>query len=84
MITIGELLRKLWSLRSCFLILPPGALLPMGLKMRWSMMWANIGVPSSDVPAEVELLHMRIERHGMTPRGGATKYLPVAPFTNMV
>ena len=26
-------------------------------------MWANIGVPSSDVPAEVELLHMRIERH---------------------
>ena len=26
-------------------------------------MWANIGVPSSDVPAEVELLHMRIEHH---------------------
>ena len=24
----------------------------------------NIGVPSSDVPAEVDLLHMRIERHG--------------------
>ena len=23
-----------------------------------------IGVPSSDVPAEVESLHMRIERHG--------------------
>ena len=45
MIKIGELLRKLWSLRSCFLILPPG----------------NIGAPSSDVPAEVELLHMRIE-----------------------
>ena len=26
-------------------------------------MWANIGVPSSDVPAEVDSLHMRIERH---------------------
>ena len=26
-------------------------------------MWANIGVPSSDVPAEVDLLHMRIESH---------------------
>ena len=26
-------------------------------------MWANIGVPSSDVPAKVDLLHMRIERH---------------------
>ena len=58
-----RLLRKLWSLRSCFLILPPGALLPRGLKVRWSVTWANIGVPSSDVPAEVDLLHMRIERH---------------------
>ena len=27
------------------------------------MTWANIGVHSSDVPAEVELLHMGIERH---------------------
>ena len=25
--------------------------------------WTNIGVPSSDVPAEVESLHMRTERH---------------------
>ena len=32
MIKIGELLRKLWSLRSCFLILPPGALTPQGIK----------------------------------------------------
>ena len=32
MIKIGELLRKLWSLRSCFLILPPGALSPQGIK----------------------------------------------------
>ena len=32
MIKIGELLRKLWSLRSCFLILPPGALVPQGIK----------------------------------------------------
>ena len=32
MIKIGELLRKLWSLRSCFLILPPGALAPQGIK----------------------------------------------------
>ena len=29
-IKIGELLRRLWSLRSCFLILPPGALTPQG------------------------------------------------------
>ena len=29
--TIGELLRKLWSLRSSFLILPPGALTPQGI-----------------------------------------------------
>ena len=63
MIKIGELLRKLWSLWSCFLILPPGTLTPQGLKVRWSVTWANIGVPSIDVPAEVELLHMRIERH---------------------
>ena len=61
---IGELLRKFWSLRSCFLILLPGALTPRGLKVRWSVTWANIGVPSSDVPAEVDLLHMRIEHHG--------------------
>ena len=40
-----------------------GHLLPWGLKVRWSMMWGSIGVPSSDVPAEVELLHLRIERH---------------------
>ena len=32
MIKIGELLRKLLSLRSCFLILPPGALAPQGIK----------------------------------------------------
>ena len=32
MIKIGELLRKLWSLRNCFLILPPGALAPQGVK----------------------------------------------------
>ena len=31
------------------------------------MTWANIGVPSSDVPAEVELLHMRIEHHAKRP-----------------
>ena len=30
-IKIGELLRKSWSLRSCFLILPPGALNPQGI-----------------------------------------------------
>ena len=63
MTKIGELSRKLWSLRSCFLILPPGHLLPRVLKVRWSVMWANIGVPSSVVPAEVDLLHMRIGRH---------------------
>ena len=28
----GELLSKLWSLRSCFLILPPGALTPQGIE----------------------------------------------------
>ena len=32
MIKIGELLRKLWFLRSCFLILPPGALTPQGIE----------------------------------------------------
>ena len=32
MIKIGELLRKLWSLRSCFFILPPGALTPQGIE----------------------------------------------------
>ena len=31
-IKICELLRKLWSLRSCFLILPPGALAPQGIE----------------------------------------------------
>ena len=66
MIKIGELLRKLWRLRSCFLILPPGALTSKGLKVRRSVTWANIGVPSSDVPAEVDLLHMRIERHELS------------------
>ena len=40
-----------------------GHLLPRGLKVRWSVVWVNICVPSSDVPAEVDLLHMRIERH---------------------
>ena len=29
-IKMGELLRKFWSSRSCFLILPPGALTPQG------------------------------------------------------
>ena len=32
MIKIGELFRELWSLRSCFLILPPGALTPQGIE----------------------------------------------------
>ena len=32
MIKIGELLRKLWSVRRCFLILPPGALTPQGIE----------------------------------------------------
>ena len=32
MIKIGELLRKLWSLRSCFHILSPGALTPQGIE----------------------------------------------------
>ena len=32
MMKIGKLLRKLCSLRSCFLILPPGALPPQGIK----------------------------------------------------
>ena len=32
MIKISELLRKLWSWRSCFLILPPGALTPQGIE----------------------------------------------------
>ena len=63
MIEIGELLRKLWSSRSCFLSCYQGHLLPRGLKVQWSVTWANIGVPSSDVPAEVDLLHIRIELH---------------------
>ena len=40
-----------------------GTYSPRGLMVRWSVTWANIGVPSSDVPTEVDLLHMRIERH---------------------
>ena len=32
MIKIGELLRKLWSLRSCFNILPPGTHTPQGIE----------------------------------------------------
>ena len=32
MIKIGELLRKLWSLRRCFSILSPGALTPQGIE----------------------------------------------------
>ena len=32
MIKIGELLSKLWSLKSCFNILPPGALTPQGIE----------------------------------------------------
>ena len=40
-----------------------GYLLPRGLKVRWSVTWANVGVPSNDVPAEVDLLHMRVESH---------------------
>ena len=64
MIKIGELLRRLWSLRSCFLILPPGALTPQGTEGAMKLdVTKKIGVPSSDVPAEVDLLHMRIERH---------------------
>ena len=63
MIKIGELLRKLWSLRSCFLILPPGALTPRGIEGATKRDVTNIGIPSSDLPAEVDLLHMRIERH---------------------
>ena len=63
MIKIGELLRKLWSLGICFLILPPGALTPQGIKGAMKRDVNNIGVPSSDVLAEVDLLHMRIERH---------------------
>ena len=66
MIKIGELLRKLWSLRSCFNVLPPGALTPQGIegamKRDVSKHW---GVPSSDVLAEVHLLHMIIERHAL-------------------
>ena len=38
-----------------------------GLKVRLRVTWANIGVPSSDVPAEIELFYMRIERHGSVP-----------------
>ena len=37
MIKICEFLRKLWYLRSGFLILPPGALLHGGLKVWWSV-----------------------------------------------
>ena len=32
MIKIGELLRRLWSLRSCFNILPTGSLTPQGIE----------------------------------------------------
>ena len=42
-----------------------GNLHPRELKVWWSVARANIGVPSSDVPAEVELLHMIIESHGI-------------------
>ena len=42
-----------------------GTYSPGGQKVRWSVTWAKIGVPSSEVPAEVDLLHMRIERHDM-------------------
>ena len=63
MIKIGELLIKLWSLRSCFPILPSGALAPQGIKGAVKRDVSKIVVPSSDVPAEVEFLHMRIERH---------------------
>ena len=63
MIKIGELLRKLWSLRSCFNILPPRALTPQGIegamKRDVSKHWCTL----SDVPAEVDLLRMRVERH---------------------
>ena len=50
----------------------PGHLLPRGLKVQWSMTWENIGVLlCSDMPAEVDLLHMRIERHaGKSPGTG--------------
>ena len=63
MIKIGDLLRKLWSLRSCFNILPPGTLTPQGIEGAMKRDVSKHGVPSSDVPAEVDLLHMRIERH---------------------
>ena len=43
---IGELLRKIWSLRSCFLILPPGALTLQGaegvLKRELSKHWCTL------------------------------------------
>ena len=47
-IKIGELLREVWSLRSCLLILPPGALTPQGIKSAmkrgvskhwWTLQW---------------------------------------------
>ena len=45
-IKIGELLRKLWSLRSCFLVLPPGTLTPQGLegamKRDVSKLWCTL------------------------------------------
>ena len=46
MIKIGQLLRKLWSFRSCFLILPPGTLIPQGIegatKRDMSKHWCTI------------------------------------------
>ena len=66
MIKIGEFLRKVWSLRNCFLILPPGALAPQGIKgavkRDVSKHWCTLQWCAS---REVELLHMRIERHAI-------------------
>ena len=62
-IEIGELLGKLRSLRSCFHILPPGALTPQGIegamKRDVSKHWCTLQWCAS----RVDLLHMRIERH---------------------
>ena len=53
------------------------------LKMRWSVTWANIGAPSSDVPAEVDLLHMRIERHAhVTNQLGKQRNKLVCPWAS--
>ena len=60
-----ELLRKLRSSRSCLLILPPGALTPQGIEGAMKRDVTNISVPSSDVPAEVDLLQIRLERHAV-------------------